>query len=88
MRKLLRGLVCQSADPESGLCLRRVAGTVGFCVCIVALFHPGIDSQNFKELLYCSAALMCSVTFDGLINKKALNLKCAHPFQVRVNNRR
>jgi hypothetical protein len=66
--RLIRSLFCEDGDCDK-LCVRRVLGVAGFVSCIYAMFHPGIDSQQFSSLLYVSAALLGMTTFDKFVKK-------------------
>jgi hypothetical protein len=60
---MLKNLFTERDDPKKP-CLRRIVGTIGFLVCVFALFHPGINSDDFKTLTYVSAGLIGSTTVD------------------------
>jgi cytochrome c oxidase assembly factor CtaG len=67
--KLLQNLFTERDDPNK-LCLRRIIGTIGFVVCVFALFHPGVNSDDFKTLTLVVAGLLGSTTVDGFSKGK------------------
>lgn len=50
-------------------CLRRFMGAVGFITCIVSLYHPGINVEQYVHFLYASTALLGLTTVDKFIKK-------------------
>jgi hypothetical protein len=63
VRKILWNLFSEDKDNKK-LCLRRIVGTIGFLVCVFALFHPDVKSGDFQILTYVSAGLIGSTTVD------------------------
>jgi hypothetical protein len=70
--RLFRSLFSEGKD---SLSIRKILGAIGFGVCIYAIFHPGIDANQFDSLLYMSSALLGSTTFDVVINRETKGVK-------------
>jgi hypothetical protein len=70
MKKILWNLFSEDKNNKK-LCLRRVVGTIGFIVCIFALFHPQVNSDDFQILTCVSAGLIGSTTLDHWGRRKA-----------------
>jgi hypothetical protein len=68
MRKILWNLFSERDNSEK-LCLRRIVGTIGFIVCVFALFHPDVNSDDFKTLTWVVAGLLGSTTVEHFSKK-------------------
>ena len=66
--KILQSLFGEDKNCKK-LCVRRVAGMLGFIACIVALFIPSINADQYVHFLYISAALLGLTTIDKFIEK-------------------
>jgi hypothetical protein len=62
----IRKLLLNTFREDDGLNIRKILGVVGFLVCIVTIFHPGIDANQYDGLL---AMVFGLLTVEAITNK-------------------